>query len=107
MLGVLKTSEEDPSIKSLDWQCIEPTKLEEKPEDIVAALGNKETEEDTLVLEMPPVQVPSDSEKELNTENNEDRIGDQHIEDLFRDHNVAIAMTGNIFHFYSFSISKR
>ena len=99
MLGVLKSLTENNSTSSfIDWQCIESNKIDNKVEEIKAIAEPKLIEDETLVLELPPIN-PSKQSPTLQADEQVDR--NEHgasqtiqLDALLVDDNIAVAMTG-------------
>jgi len=96
MLGVLHTSEEDSSIKHLEWQCIEPCKIEDKEEGYEQP--SKDNKEETLVLEMMPIQIDGRTSQESEDIESGELTQRMRIDAIHNDNSIDIAMTGNFFH---------
>lgn len=94
MLGVVHTSEEDSSVKQLEWQCIEPCKIEEKDEFLAAADKQKDDKEETLVLEMMPIQVDGRNAQENGQEVSGELTQRMRLDSIYNDNSIDIAMTG-------------
>jgi len=92
MLGILHTSEEDSSIKHLEWQCIEPCKIEDKED---CNEKPKESQEETLVLEIMPVQVDGGNSLQNNEETTGELTQRMRVDAINNDNSIDIAMTGN------------
>jgi len=101
MLGVLHTSEEDSSVKHLEWQAIEPSKIDGNDE--VMQKPKDDGGEETLVLDHLPIKLDASgcsSAQEMANQNTSGELTQRmRLDAIYNDNSIAISMTGEALSF--------